>query len=66
MIIITLLLLNYIIAKLLVKLTIKLSSIYVQNSQILAPTIKKEMYEIAIGWLVYNIPLTTSLGMPKL
>ena len=29
-------------------------------------TQKKEMYEIAIGWLVYNIPLTTSLGMPKL
>ena len=48
MIIITLLLLNYIIARLLVKLTIKLSSIYVQNSQILAPTIKKEMYEMYV------------------
>jgi hypothetical protein len=48
MIIITLLILNYIIARLLVKLTIKLSSIYVQNSQILAPTIKKEMYEMYI------------------
>jgi hypothetical protein len=48
MIIITLLVLNYIIARILIKLTIKLSSIYVHNSQILAPTIKKEMYEMYI------------------
>ena len=46
--IILLLILNYIIARLLVKLTIKLSSIYVHNSQILAPTIKKEMYEMYV------------------
>jgi hypothetical protein len=39
---------NFLIARVLVKLTIKLSSIYVQNSQILAPTIKKEMYEMYV------------------
>jgi len=39
---------NYLIAKILIKLTIKLSSIYVHNSQILAPTIRKEMYEMYV------------------
>jgi hypothetical protein len=39
---------NFLIARVLVKLTIKLSSIYVQNSQILAHTIKKEMYEMYV------------------
>jgi hypothetical protein len=44
--ILTLLLINYLFARLLIKLTFKLSALYVENSQILCPTIEKEMYEI--------------------
>jgi hypothetical protein len=45
---------NFLIARVLVKLTIKLSTIYVQNSQILAPTIKKEIYEMYVK--IYQDP----------
>ena len=38
-------LVNFLIARLLIRLTFKLSALYIENSQILAPTIKKEQYD---------------------
>ncbi len=53
-IILVLLTINYLIATLLIKLTIKLSSIYIENAQILASSIKKEQYEFFLK--VYQNP----------
>jgi hypothetical protein len=45
---IIILIINFLIAKLLITLTKKLSAIYVENSPILSSTIKKEQYEFFI------------------
>jgi len=52
--IIILLIINYLIAKLLIRLTFKLSAIYIENSQILASTIRQEQYEFYLK--VYRNP----------
>jgi hypothetical protein len=44
-VIIFLLIINFLISRLLILLFKKLSAIYIQNSQILAPTITKEHYD---------------------
>ena len=55
MIIITLLIiLNYIIARVLIKLTIKLSTIYVENSKVFAPLLRKDMYDLYVK--IYQNP----------
>ena len=45
---------NFLIARLLIKLTFKLSALYIENSQILAPTIKKEQYDFYLK--IYENP----------
>jgi hypothetical protein len=45
MVILYLLIINFLISRLLIILLKKLSAIYIQNSQILAPTISKEHYD---------------------
>jgi hypothetical protein len=52
--IIILLVINFLIARLLIKLTFKLSALYIENSQILAPTIKKEQYDFYLK--IYENP----------
>ena len=54
LVILILLTINYFIARLLVGLTIKLSAIYIENSQILAPTIKQEQYDFYLK--IYESP----------
>lgn len=54
LVILILLTINYFIARLLVRLTIKLSAIHIENSQILAPTIKKEQYDFYLK--IYETP----------
>jgi hypothetical protein len=53
-VVIFLLILNFLISRLLIHLTIKLSAIYVENSQILAPTIRQEQYEVYLK--IYENP----------
>jgi hypothetical protein len=53
-VIIILLLINLLISILLTSLTIILSKIYVENSKILAPTIKEDIYNIYLT--IYNDP----------
>jgi hypothetical protein len=53
-IILIILIINYLIAKLLIRLTQKLSAIYIENSQVLAQTIKSEQYEFYLK--IYENP----------
>jgi hypothetical protein len=53
-IILIILIINYLIARILIRLTIKLSAIYVENSAILVSTIKQEQYEFYIK--IYQDP----------
>jgi hypothetical protein len=53
-VILILLVINLLISILLTKLTIILSTIYVENSKILAPTIKEDVYDRYL--LIYNDP----------
>jgi hypothetical protein len=52
--IIIFLVVNFLIARLLIKLTFKLSALYIENSQILAPTLKKEQYDFYLK--IYENP----------
>jgi hypothetical protein len=45
---------NFLIAKILARLTFKLSAIYIENSQILVSTIKKEQYDFYLK--IYENP----------
>jgi hypothetical protein len=49
-----LLVLNYLISRLLIRLTIRLSTLYIENSQILANTTRREIYEFYLR--VYENP----------
>jgi hypothetical protein len=52
--ILIILIINYLIARLLIRLTQKLSAIYIENSQVLAQTIKREQYEFYLK--IYENP----------
>ena len=52
--ILIILIINYLIARLLTRLTQKLSAIYIENSQVLAQTIKREQYEFYLK--IYENP----------
>jgi hypothetical protein len=52
--ILIILIINYLIAKLLIRLTQKLSAIYIENSQVLAKTIKSEQYDFYLK--IYENP----------
>lgn len=52
--IIFLLIINFAISRLLISLIKKLSAIYVENSQILAPTIREEQYDVYLK--IYEKP----------
>ena len=52
--ILILLIINFLIAKLLARLTFKLSAIYIENSQLLASTIRQEQYEFYLK--IYEDP----------
>lgn len=54
LVLLILLTINYLIARLLVRLTIKLSAIYIENSQILASTIKEGQYDFYLK--IYQNP----------
>jgi hypothetical protein len=45
---------NYLIARLLIRLTFKLSAIYIENSQILVSSIRKEQYDFYLK--IYENP----------
>jgi hypothetical protein len=49
-----LLVLNYFISRLLIRLTVRLSKIYIENSQILASTVRGDVYEFYLK--VYENP----------
>jgi len=49
-----LLVLNYFISRLLIRLTVRLSKIYIENSQILANTVRGDVYEFYLK--VYENP----------
>jgi len=52
--ILVILIINYLIAKILTRLTQKLSAIYIENSQVLAKTIKGEQYDFYLK--IYENP----------
>jgi hypothetical protein len=52
--ILVILVINYLIAKILTRLTQKLSAIYIENSQVLAQTIKSEQYDFYLK--IYENP----------
>jgi hypothetical protein len=52
--ILIILIINYLIARLLIRLTQKLSAIYIENSQVLAQTIKSEQYDFYLK--IYENP----------
>jgi hypothetical protein len=52
--ILVILVINYLIAKILTRLTQKLSAIYIENSQVLAKTIKSEQYDFYLK--IYENP----------
>lgn len=49
-----LLVINYLIARLLIRLTVKLSAIYIENSKILSSSTKKEQYDFYLK--IYENP----------
>lgn len=52
--ILIILIINYLIARLLIRLTFKLSALYIENSQILATSIKQEQYDFYLK--IYENP----------
>jgi len=54
LLIINFFIINFFIARLLIKLTFNLSALYIENSQILASTIKKEQYDFYLK--IYENP----------